>query len=50
MKILKLLIILFAVIFLLATALSIFDPDCFLEIRKGLELRFFPSNIFPRVL
>lgn len=46
MKILKVLIILFIIIFLIAVALSIFDPDCFHEIAKALRLKILPSSIF----
>ena len=42
MKILKVLIILFIIIFLIA----IFDPDCFHEIAKALRLKILPSSIF----
>lgn len=41
MKILKVLIILFIIIFLIAVAFSIYDPDCFHDIAKAIRLKFF---------
>lgn len=46
MRILKVLIILFIIIFLVAIALSIYDPDCFHDIAKAVHLKILPSSIF----
>ncbi len=46
MRILKVLIILFIIIFLVAIALSIYDPDCFHDIAKAVRLKILPSSIF----
>ena len=46
MKILKVLIILFIIIFLIAVAFSIYDPDCFHDIAKAIRLKILLSNIF----
>ena len=46
MKILKVLIILFIIIFLIAIALSIFNPDCIHSISKALRLKILPTSIF----
>ncbi|MDU1910439.1 hypothetical protein [Fusobacterium sp.] len=46
MKILKVLIILFIIIFLIAVALSIYAPDCLHDIAKAIRLKILPSSIF----
>lgn len=46
MKILKVLVILFIIIFLIAVVLSIYNPDCFHKIAKAVRLKILPTSIF----